>query len=571
MNRNPLIHRSETANDRRQMYWLAFGIGCVVLLAFALGVCWNISLPGLYMDAVNPDYLVIRTLHHERFPLPIWIPPGNLFFDRFPVITSLYHGTGHVWFALPFYLLFGIGIVQLRIAQALFGAVILLGVFAILRRTPARGRIPLLLAGLITLALALDPVFIFAFRTQLYITLAATAWLLAAVLAGNAALRPRDDKHAGWLILLAGIFYGLSVFGYFIYAFFAPALVLALIVRSRQIGLARSRLGVVSLLSSLALGLAIGSIGYLIGYGRIAEAQGGIGGLLHYITSQQDSLGAFKSSFTWGQTAEYFRVLVTNVFSNAWQHSLMFGEGWPEPASVAKLFVLLALPAVLWLVLEISRTPSGWLRLVFALIASFVLVAFGLGSRLSGHHFAVLLPLCYLALGLGLIGLSARANRRALGLVAGVLLIGLGTINVVGQWSTQQQLVATGGRKLFSDAINRFATEAVVERRDQFVVLPDWGLFMPFQFLTKGQVEHMTDIDTARMRGELCKGRDVAVALINNDIDARFASLAGDLGWVSPAKQVYRDREGNMVFVVGTFASATSDCDEPLPLATPAG
>ena len=547
------IQPNHDSDDARRRRWLVIGIGVAILVSFALGVCWNIHLPGLYMDAVNPDYLVVRALHHERYPLPIWILPGNLIFDRFPIITSLYHGTGHVWFALPIYMVFGIGIVQLRIAQALFGAAILLGMFAILRRARP-GRIAIVLAGLTALALALDPVFIFAFRTQLYITLAATAWLLAALLLANSALQPRNDDKAGRLIMLAGICYGLSVFGYFIYAFFAPALLLALMVRSRQVSLASCRLSMKLLLSRLAGGLAIGASGYLLGYGAVMVSQGGVGGLLRYITSTQNSLGAFNSNFTFAQTADYFQVLVTNVFSNAWQHSLMFGDGWPEPASTAKLFVLLALPAILWLALEISRASSGWLRLMFAMIVSFVLVAFGLGSRLSGHHFVVLLPLCYLALGLGLIGLSARANRRALGIVAAVLLLGVAAINGVGQWSTQQQLVATGGRKLFSDAINRFAADAVIGRRDQFVVLPDWGLFMPFQFLTDGQVEHMTDIDTARMRDQLCNGREVAVALINDEIDARFAKLASDLGWPEPTKQPYRDREGKIAFVVGTFA-----------------
>lgn len=556
MNATPLIRPTGIGADQRR--WLAVGSGVLVLLVFVLGVCWNISLPGLYMDAVNPDYLVIRTLGHERFPLPIWIPPGNLFFDRFPVITSLYHGTGHVWFALWFYLLFGIGIVQLRIAQALFGAAILLGVLAILRRAGA-GRIAAALAALTALALALDPVFVFGFRTQFYITLAATAWLLAALLAANSALRPRGDSKARWLILLAGICYGFAVFGYFIYAFFAPALLLALILRSRQVRLGRCGLSVVSLLAWLGVGLAIGSIGYLIGYGRIMQAEGGFGGLLRYIISSENSLGAFNSTFTFAQTANYFHVLISNVFSNAWQHSLMFGDGWPEPASMPKLWILLGLPLLLWLFLEATRSASGWLRLTLALMVSFVAVAFGLGSRVSGHHFVVLLPLCYLALGLGLITLTSRVRDRAIAAIAAVVLIGLGSINAVGQWSTQQQLVATGGRKLFSDAINRFATDAVVERHDQFVVLPDWGLFMPFQFLTDGQVEHMTDIDTARMRDQLCKGREVAVALINDDIDARFTKLASELGWPEPGKQPYRDREGTIVFVVGTFAAAAAD------------
>lgn len=554
MNRSgplPLIGRSPRRTAPRPLAWLAL---IVVLVVFACGVAWNIHLPGLYMDAVNPDYIAVRVLGHERFPLPIWVLPGNLIVDRFPIMTSLYHGTLHVWAGLPVFALFGIGIESLRAAQALFGAAILVGVFALLRRAD-RSRRALLVSALVVLALALDPVFVFAFRTQLYITLAPTAFVLAAVLFGHAALRPRDDGAARWLVLLAGVAYGLAAFGYFVHAFFAPALLLALIVRSRQVRLAACGLGIWTLLLWLGAGLAIGGGGYLIGYGRIADATGGPTGLLEYLSSTQQSLGAFESKFTLAQTFDYFAALVSNVFSNAWQHALMFGEGTPQSAWLAKFVVLLGLPVLLWLVAELTGRPSRWLRLVLALMLSFAIVAAGFGSRVSGHHFATLVPLSYAALGLGLIALVANTRSRWPLLLAGLLLAGVAAINTTGQWQTQEKLVETGGRKLFSDAINRFAADALASRRDQLVVLPDWGLFMPFQFLTDGQVEHLVDVDLARMRSALCSGREVAVALINDDVDARLQTLADQLPWSAASRLDYLDREGARVFAVLTLAA----------------
>ncbi len=83
-----------TAPDRVRIgghagiYWAA------LLPAFGL-FCWgalsSVRSPGLYMDAVNPDYLVVALLH-PRADFAPWILPGNMLFGLFPVMVNIYYG-----------------------------------------------------------------------------------------------------------------------------------------------------------------------------------------------------------------------------------------------------------------------------------------------------------------------------------------------------------------------------------------------------------------------------------------------------------------------------------------------
>jgi len=411
----------------------------LILLAFAFAVAWQIQWPGLYMDAVNPDYLVVDVLHGVRDAHPIWILPGNLIAGRFPLLTSLYHGTLQVWLALPFVALFGASVTTLRIAQAAAGAAILLLMFAWLRR---RGGAPAWLAALPVLALALDPVFVYAFRTQLYIQLSPVALLLGAILSGTRALDPSNalppSSRRRWLFV-AGLCFGLSVFGYFIFAFFAPVLGIALLMAQRRSG--PTRLPWWQTVACSTLGALIGTMGYWYGYARIAGAQGGLRGFVDYFATYQNSLSAFERHRDVAETLRYFASLIEAVFSNAWQHSLMFRESWPEPGSTLKSLLLLVLPALLWIVAEMRKRGSGELRLTLALFASYPIVALLFGDRLSGHHFVVLLPLAYLALAWGLFGLFPSRSSRlhavptaALGAIfalVGLEVIGLGPGNII--------------------------------------------------------------------------------------------------------------------------------------------
>ena len=45
----------------------------LVAVVYAIAVAQNIGLPGVYMDAVNPDYLAVRLLHRHTEPIAAWM------------------------------------------------------------------------------------------------------------------------------------------------------------------------------------------------------------------------------------------------------------------------------------------------------------------------------------------------------------------------------------------------------------------------------------------------------------------------------------------------------------------
>jgi hypothetical protein len=134
-------------------------------------------------------------------------------------------------------------------------------------------------------------------------------------------------------------------------------------------------------------------------------------------------------------------------------------------------------------------------------------------------------------------------------------------VNLIGLQATDNELVQTHGRGLFSDSINHFASDAAAQESQQtdalVYYLPDWGLFLPFHYLTGGKIRHWTDLDFDAMHGSLCRGQSIAVALVTGDIATRFEDITAKLAWRPPVLLPYRDHEGNEVFAVGRFDAST--------------
>ena len=80
-----LVHINHAGRLKDIVYPLA------LLLFFAVFVAWNIRLPGLYMDAVNPDYMVIRYLEPGSTLLPMWYKNAFLPSIPSPKIMLLLH------------------------------------------------------------------------------------------------------------------------------------------------------------------------------------------------------------------------------------------------------------------------------------------------------------------------------------------------------------------------------------------------------------------------------------------------------------------------------------------------
>lgn len=532
------------------------GLGIAVVIAiFAAGVAWNMGLPGLYMDAVNPDYLVVRMLADAPWRLPAWVLPGNLLGDRWPVLTSLYHGTLHAWTLLPLYAAFGSSLELLRASHALWGVAILLGLWTCLRRNGGGPWISIA----VPLLLAIDPAFIFAFRTQLYITLAP---MLFTLLAMQSAQREKDARTRGQhfsAALLTGLFSGLAIYGYFVYAFFLPGMIAWLGLQYFANRAPDRGAGVPCIAAGLALGLALGALGYLVGYGLILHEEGGWAGLLAYLHARSAELKAFQASYSFFEVTSFFIRVLRDVVSGQWQAQLMLGEHVPFFGQYLKPALMFAVTGIGSMMLTWRGKGSMWLCGVWLLMLSFGLGALCFGERLSGHHFAPFIVLAYMAAAFTVVGISELAPRAA-PWFAGLALLSAG-ISLAGQTAIQQRLVATGGRLLYSEAIMQFSNDAARLHSNALYVLPDWGLFMPLQLLTGGRVDHVLSIDDSAQQ-VLCSGRDLVVALIGADAPQRLEEQQRRFGWKEMRVQQYLDREKNLVISAGlvTPADARDRC-----------
>ena len=530
--------------------WLPFAVVAAVWMAVATQ---QIALPGVYMDAVDPDYLVVRLLNPDALPITAWLIGGNDLFGRAPVLISFYHGSQQVWLGLPGFALFGTTVTGLRLTHALFA----LGLLASLHALLVRGGVAPGLAALAGIAMAVDPGFSYAFRTQSYITLAPTAWLFLALVSLQRAARSRDRKR-GWLVG-SGICYGLAIVGYFIYAFFAPAMLLAVALWRREDSAAfppqRNAARVRRWLPWWLTGCALGACFYPIGYGLFVAAAGGVPTAWALFRETQQALGAFSAQASLPERIAHIRVMADMVFGNGFHHQLIFGEYAPLPWTAAKMALVLALPIATWLRAEQRGGASVLLRIAIALPVCYVVVAAFFGTRLQGHHFVLLIPLAYaaLAVALGAPRPGAAPPRSALAISALAFAV-LATLGLWGQVIEGRRLAETRGVGLYSDAINRLADDLNAGDRKPFVVFPDWGLSMPIAFLTRGTVGMDSVIDLPALRGKLCEGRDVAFAVVTGDRTARIAGWQADLGWTAPVITRYAQADGKEVFELATFA-----------------
>ncbi len=521
--------------------WWPFAI---VAIAYGVVALQQITLPGVYMDAVNPDYMAVRLLSRHTEPITAWLLPGNYLFGRAPILISFYHGSQQFWLGLPLFWLFGTTVAGLRLAHALFALGVLAALYAFLLRSGPKPW----QAALACAALAIDPAFSYAFRTQSYITLAPAAWLFLSVYCVQ---RAADGgvRRGRWLFG-SGVLYGLAVVGYFIYAFFLPALLAALYwyrpAQAREAARPRAPW------MAWCAGVAVGGVWYVIGYALAIRELGGLSGAWEYFQQTQKALNAFSEQASFVERLAHVWRMIEAVGGNWFAHTLMFGEHAIVPGAAFKIALLAAGPFVLWLSAEVRGRATAPLRALVALPVSYCAVALIFGTRLSGHHFMVLLPIAYAGLAVGLHALGGPAWRLSPAMLAVPLAL-LAALNVAGQVQEGARLHEARGVGLYSDAINQLATDLDAMNPKPFVYFPDWGLSMPVAFLTGGRVGMDSLEDYAAARRRLCEGRDVALAVVTGDRSARIAAWHEQLNWDAPTVQAYRQADGKVVFEVAKF------------------
>jgi hypothetical protein len=531
----------------------------LVLALFTAAFLRDPSLPGLYMDAINPEYLIPGILHPPA-PLEL-ILPGNRVGNGLPVFTgTIYHGSTQLYAALPFMAVLGANLATFRFVQFLVGAAILV----LLLRMPAGAASPTGRAVAIAAvaALAIDPSFVLALRTQAYSCLFPLVLLLGSVILLNGW---QASSRPSLRLLVSGVLYGLAVFSYFIFGFFLPALVWLLLRRPAD-GTARRPFA--AHLPWLG-GCLIGYLPFICGLLLIRHAVGGTPELLDWLRDNRDQLNPNQDTSGLVSRIDTVATGSRRVFTGEWPWLMIL---WRHHTGLidslkADLLVLVPLLALFARPLT-SAEGRRAIATPMALVVSFFAGALVFGSRLDGHHYTAILPLLYLAFGFACAALWPQSSQtslkslflsrgqtaRALLVVCALSLVAI--TSVIAQQQFHRGLQDTGGARLYSDAIDRFAEDVDRSAPNATVYAADWGFSMPLAFLT-GAPAVRTAVDVEEIRQETCGGKPQLVVFWGQGNDKK-AQLVADLARRPIASMVtWAQRNGVPLFQVARFEPTT--------------
>ena len=376
--------------------------------------------------------------------------------------------------------------------------------------------------------------------------MAPAAWLLLGILCLIRATESDATRPGRWLFA-SGVFCGLAVVGYFVWALVLPPIAVAI---SRWLRAARPERPP---LITWALGFASGSIFYPIGYLLIARKLGGIGAMVEFVQEQQEKFGYLKSALSFEGRLRHAWRMIDLVVSDAWHNSMMFGgELIPTPGAFWKIGLVVGLPYLLWLYAEHQRRATPLQRLLVALPVSFVALSLVFGDRLGGHHFVTLVPLFYAALGLGLATFLSAGRRQPL--IPVVPLVVLAILNVTGQVDISEKLAETRGKGFLSDTIHRFAADLNALPEKPFLWFAEPAIALPIIMLTRASVPMTDQLDDPEPRSTLCAGRNVAMVRVKgHPTEARAHEWQANLAWDEPELTPYAQADGTVVFEVATF------------------
>src|SRR5690606_18576657 len=526
----------------------------IVLVVFWACAMRNLEAPGLYMDAINPDYLVARWLNPELQNMA-WVLPG----PRLPLRGNLYHGTQTMWIGLLTYGLLGTSVASARITHALFGAVIVMFVCLILRRTTRRPWLALVVSA----ALATDMAFLGSFRTQAYIILAGEMWLMAAFYLAIRTAQSDAPRHG--LVLLSGVATGLAAYGYFIFLFFAlPVAALAILGPGRTSAMRRA--------AWWGAGFAIGMLPYVIGYVLLGVAEGGWGPFVEWMRRALAGLKPTDGSPSYleGMVAAFrnSRLALTGA-----GNEIMMNGGASIDSTWAKwrlLFVTLAGLVCLGAGVSNWNSDRRFAKVLLASVGlpmAFLAIAAWFGSRMWAHHFTSLIAIGYVLVGLAAGGALTRVRSgMPARIAAGVFVLGAVlwlSGNMVQQNRVHARLAATGGAGLSTDALSVMAREALSERTETVWCFPDWGFFMPFVFLTGNQVSYEIEASPAALERHRGSRQQVKLAFWKEADREQYETFLRENGVQEVSHRVLTTRDGQPAvhLLVGRLPAMEEDAN----------
>jgi hypothetical protein len=473
--------RASARWDRKVAYFLA-----AILLAYLVGAFSYIDLPGLYMDAVLPDYLSARTVNPE-IDNPVWAIPSA----TIPLIGGPYHGVQTYYLTTLVSSVFGFNIFSLRLGYAIWGGLALLALHFVQRSHGHHLTLSLLIVGFA----ATDITLITSLRTQYFIQISGLPFLFLALAFGDYARLSPSRR-----LILSGFFLGFATYCYFVYFFFLPGLLLRIILQPGQPAKVRQ---IVFFLAGFCAGLSL----YVAGFISLCIELGSLGAGYEWIKNYTTVIGAFSEIPTSNSYLSSLGHALKQAFLSVTNQAQEVMILWKHAVTVSreiKITVILLICGLYSSLLIANAVNKDWMN--FAKLGALAVVpvlylasAAVFGTRLGPHHFIPLLGMIYFLFSQSIHELHrSTANFRGVSIVVTSLLALLITANLFSQRQFFEQVRDSGGAGMYTSAINSISEEALHSTETLFV-FPEWGFFMPFAYLTANKVPYELTISQATL------------------------------------------------------------------------
>lgn len=545
-----------------------------VSIIFVVCALMQYDLPGVYMDAVNPEFLAAK----GRFSLvnDVWMIPHK---PGFAFLGNWHHGFCTLYWGLPIYRFLGTTLFSLRLACTLSGMTTLILVYLVIRKLSDWR-----FAFFSTLLLACNFIFGFSYRTQQYIVL----WGMIPLMGAALCHLYYWDKRKVWLVAISGFLSGLAFYNYFVFIFFLPAFLWPFFkTKFRHIFI-------------WAAGFVTGCLPYVLGYSSylctvkpqipfswsclVILFVYALGYLLVYLIQKVKT----KKQVTVVMIPVVLMTITASLLLLVLVKDRLLAKPViaESPSLIMRLFLLKGfvrdvlmgysvtgslyndfLPVslgflrnglwgsvfLLWLISLRRSGTEMFSRVLFlmGLPVSFCVISLLFINRLGSHHFSVLVPLFYLLLGAMLPSVfhflqnlwSAAAAKTFLYLTLVLFLTG----NFLSANYMLKGLNANGGTFYYSEQLNLLAKEALASPDDVYI-FPDWGFFMSFKFLTADNVRYFTTFHPEIINAVERKDTSTYLFLWYRDRLTDCQEHLKELGAVASDEKTYYTRNGEEAF-----------------------
>ena len=471
-----------------------------ILLLFVILSLPLLELPGLQMDAGNPDYYALHILHPDK--VPIWCYPDNVLSTmftgdafRFPLLNSLYGTNLPAYIYLLFSRFLGSSIASVRILHLLYSVAILFLFHFLLQHTTHSG----ILSSVCILLLAIDPSMVFAPRTRFYLQLFPYLFFVPGLLIMVNQLKALAEKRQNNLhIFGACLLMGLGASSYFIFAGYCGAVFLVLclsyfIFKPKKL---------TTLLASI-VGFVTGYLPFLYAHASIL-LQTGFQGWLDAMKAMSGAYGISEGQVSIiTRFLHFFEILASLSGGNSILIEITGQSIGNLVGTVYVIIFLLLFAASIYLLFRVLHkdkktffAEKDIILLAILDVIFFVhfVLAMIVGNSLMYQHYIMLLPVMYLISAITLFRFissappnlshfiySSRLHCCVLLLLTILLITRTGIIY-------HHIALTDGGIEYYSGAVNEIGEYLDNITTDQDVIIcPQWGYWMGTAIITEGQ------------------------------------------------------------------------------------